>query len=89
MNRLIRRVIREWEVVAHETIFKRCQRVSPFPVDDFGRTVRDDLDSFADPLEELVDQHASMIDELFPMGGSLVPELASLHRLSLHMRFCV
>ena len=89
MNRIIPGLIREWEEVAHETIFKRCQRVDLLAPVDFGRMVRYDLDSLADALDELVDQHASVIDELFPGGGSLVPELASLHRLSLHMRFCL
>ena len=65
MNRIIPGLIREWEEVAHETIFKRCQRVDLLAPVDFGRMVRYDLDSLADALDELVDQHASVIDELF------------------------
>jgi len=88
MNQIVPRVIQALEQVAHATIFKRCPRVYPVPVDEGGRTARDDLDSFAGALDELVDQHASMVDGDFPAGGSLVSELASLHRLSVHMQFC-
>ena len=89
MHSIVPYVIQTWEEVAHATIFKGCQRVYPVPVDPSGRTVRDDLDSFAAALDELLKQHTHMVDGRFPGGGALMSELASLHRLSVHMQFCL
>lgn len=81
-------VVSSLEDAAHATIARTCGEY--FHTTTFTR--RAELDNFAHCLDRVAENHHLLVDchdDCIPSSSRLVEELASLHRLSLHFRFCM